>query len=233
MRRFLTSAVAALAVTLGTTGCGPLLAGAADGIAIPAAQVDEKLAAVHGQSVAVFAGGCFWGVQAVFQHTRGVLRATSGYAGGAASTAHYEMVGSETTGHAESVQVVYDPSRVTFGQLLRVFFAVAHDPTQLNFQGPDTGPSYRSVVFTANDDQARIAKAYIQQLDDAKVFGKKIVTVVAAPTPFYAAEDYHQDYATLHPDEPYIRINDAPKVEHLKALLPDLYSEKKAPAGEN
>jgi peptide-methionine (S)-S-oxide reductase len=172
-------------------------------------------------------------VQAVFQHTRGVLRATSGYAGGAASTAHYEMVGSETTGHAESVQVVYDPSKVTFGQLLRVFFAVAHDPTQLNYQGPDTGPSYRSVVFTANADQARIAKAYIEQLDAAKVFRKKIVTDVAAPMPFYPAEDYHQDYATLHPGDLYIRVNDAPKVEHLKALLPELYSATKAPSTNN
>jgi peptide-methionine (S)-S-oxide reductase len=168
-------------------------------------------------------------VQAVFQHTRGVLRATSGYAGGAASTAHYEMVGSETTGHAESVQVIYDPSKVTFGQLLRVFFAVAHDPTQLNYQGPDTGPSYRSVVFTANADQARIANAYIQQLDDAKVFRKKIVTVVASPTPFYPAEDYHRDYATLHPDDLHIRINDAPKVEQLKMLLPICTTRRKRP----
>jgi peptide-methionine (S)-S-oxide reductase len=230
MRRLLTSSLAALAVILGAAGCGPLFAVGATGAAIPPAAIDETLAATPGRSVAVFAGGCFWGVQAVFQHTRGVLRATSGYAGGAAETAHYEMVGSEKTGHAESVQVVYDPSKVTFGQLLRVFFAVAHDPTQLNYQGPDTGPSYRSVVFTANADQARIATAYIQQLDDAKVFKKKIVTVVAAPTPFYAAEDYHQDYATLHPDDLYIRINDAPKVEHLKALLPELYNEKKSPS---
>jgi len=230
MPRFLMTSLMALALGLGTAGCGPLLAGAADGIAIPAAQVDEALAASPGQSVAVFAGGCFWGVQAVFQHTRGVLRATSGYAGGGAETALYEMVGSDTTGHAESVQVVYDPSKVTFGQLLRVFFAVAHDPTQLNYQGPDTGTQYRSAVFTANADQARIAKAYVQQLDAAKVFKRKIVTVIANPTPFYPAEDYHQDYATLHPGDPYIRINDAPKVEHLKALLPELYSEKKAPA---
>jgi peptide-methionine (S)-S-oxide reductase len=230
MRQFLTSALAAAALILGTSACGPLLAGAADGIAIPTAKVDDVLAASPGQAVAVFAGGCFWGVQAVFQHTRGVLRATSGYAGGAADTAHYEMVGSDTTGHAESVEVVYDPSKVTFGQLLRVFFAVAHDPTQLNYQGPDTGTQYRSVVFTANADQARIAKAYVEQLGAANVFRGKIVTVIANPTPFYPAEAYHQDYATLHPGDPYIRINDAPKVENLKALLPELYSEKKAPA---
>jgi peptide-methionine (S)-S-oxide reductase len=201
----------------------------AAGAAVPPPQVDEALAAKPGQATAVVAGGCFWGVQAVFQHTRGVLRATSGYAGGTANTAQYTIVSSETTDHAESVQIVYDPSQITFGQLLRVFFSVAHDPTQLNQQGPDSGRSYRSVIFTTTADQARIAHAYIDQLDAAKVFRSRIVTDVSAPMPFYPAEDYHQDYATLHPDDLYIRINDAPKLEHLRQQLPELYRDKKAP----
>jgi len=226
MRRF--TGVLALAIMglVVTAGCGPMIAASA---AIPAAQVDDALAAKPGQALAVVAGGCFWGVQAVFQHTKGVLRATSGYAGGTAATARYDVVSSETTDHAESVQIVYDPSQITFGQLLRVFFSVAHDPTQRDRQGPDTGRSYRSVIFTTNADQARIARAYIDQLDGAKVFRSPIVTDVAAPMPFYPAEEHHQDYATLHPDDLYIRINDAPKLVQLKQQLPELYTEKKAP----
>jgi len=215
-----------LAVLCLAAACGPMMAA---GAAVPPPQVDEPLAAKPGQAVAVVAGGCFWGVQAVFQHTRGVLRATSGYAGGTADTARYNIVSSETTDHAESVQVTYDPSQITFGQLLRVFFSVAHDPTQRDRQGPDSGRSYRSVIFTTTPDQARIARAYIAQLDAAKAFRVPIVTEVSAPMPFFPAEDYHQDYATLHPDDMYIRINDAPKVAQLKQLLPELYSEKKAP----
>jgi peptide-methionine (S)-S-oxide reductase len=218
--------VLAILGLLAAAACGPMMAA---GTAVPPPQVDDALAAKPGQAMAVVAGGCFWGVQAVFQHTKGVLRATSGYAGGSAVTARYDIVSSETTDHAESVQVIYDPSQITFGQLLRVFFSVAHDPTQRDKQGPDRGRSYRSVIFTTNADQARIARAYIDQLDAAKVFGSPIVTDVSAPMPFYPAEDYHQDYATLHPDELYIRINDAPKLVQLKQQLPELYSVKKAP----
>ena len=218
--------VVALSCLALSIACSPMIAA---GTAIPAAQMDDALAAKPGQAIAVLAGGCFWGVQAVFQHTKGVLRATSGYAGGTANTARYDVVSSETTDHAESVQVVYDPSQITFGQLLRVYFSVAHDPTQKDRQGPDTGRSYRSVIFTTDANQARIARAYIDQLDAVRVFRSRIVTDVSAPMPFYPAEDYHQDYATLHPNETYIRINDAPKVEALKTQLPELYSNKKAP----
>ena len=198
------------------------------GAVVPPPAVDAPLAPTPGRETAVVAGGCFWGVQAVFQHTRGVIQATSGYAGGSESDAHYDIVSNGSTGHAESVEIVYDPSQITYGQLLRVFFAVAHDPTELNRQGPDTGTQYRSAVFTVSDEQARIVRAYIQQLDDAKVFSKRIATVVSPLTRFYEAEAYHQDYATLHPDDMYIRINDAPKVENLRRSLPDLYTSTKA-----
>ena len=218
--------VVALSCLALSIACSPMIAA---GTTIPAAQMDDALAAKPGQAIAVLAGGCFWGVQAVFQHTKGVLRATSGYAGGTANTARYDVVSSETTDHAESVQVVYDPSQITFGQLLRVYFSVAHDPTQKDRQGPDSGRSYRSVIFTTDANQARIAGAYIDQLDAVRVFRSRIVTDVSAPMPFYPAEHYHQDYATLHPNETYIRINDAPKVEALKTQLPELYSNKKAP----
>ena len=203
-----------------TAACGAV--GAAS-VPVPPPQVDAPLAATAGNATAVVAGGCFWGVQAVFQHTRGVTRATSGYAGGTADAAHYEIVSSGLTGHAESVEVTYDPSEITYGQLLRVFFAVAHDPTELNRQGPDEGRQYRSAIFTATADQERIARAYIDQLNAAKVFDRPVVTEVSALTRFYPAEDYHQDYATLHPDDLYIRINDAPKVEHLRQLFPALF----------
>ena len=202
-----------------------LLVSALIGAAAPQGVV---IAPASGDQVAVFSGGCFWGIQAVFQHVKGVTNAVSGYAGGDASSARYDRVSSGNTGHAESVRVTFDPAVVSYEQLLEVFLTVSHDPTQLNYQGPDTGTQYRSAVFTANADQARIAKAYVQQLDAAKVFKRKIVTVIANPTPFYPAEDYHQDYATLHPDDLYIRINDAPKVEALKRGLPELYVEKKA-----
>jgi len=188
--------------------------------------MDSKVTAAPGHQTAVFAGGCFWGVQAVFQHVKGVISATSGYSGGSAKTAEYEIVSTGETGHAESVQVVYDPSQITYGELLRVFFSVAHDPTELNRQGPDTGTQYRSVIFFANEEQKRIANAYIAQLDTAKVFRHPIVTQVVPLQAFYPAEAYHQDYATLHPNQPYIAFNDAPKVEHLRQEFPELYLSK-------
>ncbi len=175
---------------------------------------------------AVFAGGCFWGVQAVFQHTKGVLNAVSGYAGGEKGTAHYELVGSGRTGHAESVQVTYDPKQVSFGTLLQVYFSVAHDPTTLNRQGPDAGPQYRSAVFYRDAEQKRVTESYIAQLEAAKVFPSRIVTEVRPLTGFYPAEAYHQDYATLHPGSPYIATFDLPKIANLKATLPQLYREQ-------
>jgi peptide-methionine (S)-S-oxide reductase len=206
--------------------CGPVSAVGAAGVAIPPPQVDMPLTAEPREEVAVVSGGCFWGVQAVFEHTRGITRATSGYAGGTADTAQYDIVSSGTTGHAESVEVTYDASRITYGQILRVFFGVAHDPTQLNRQGPDEGRQYRSAIFTADADQARIARAYIRQLDAAAVFAAPIVTEVSALTQFYPAEAYHQDYAKKHPDDIYIRINDAPKVDRLRQTLPELFVAK-------
>lgn len=196
---------------------------AASPSAVPAPAIDNPLAATPGQETAVFAGGCFWGVQAVFQHTKGVKSAVSGYAGGRTPSPSYEEVSSGASGHAEVVRVVFDPSKVSYGQLLRVFFAVAHDPTQLNRQGPDVGTQYRSEIFFTNEAQKRIASAYISQLDKAKVFGRPIVTKVSSLQTFNVAEDYHQNYATLHPNDIYIRINDAPKVENLRKELKELY----------
>lgn len=194
--------------------------------AVPAPAVDSPRASAPGRQSIVVSGGCFWGVQAVFQHVKGVIKATSGYAGGSAKTADYETVSTGETGHAESVEIVYDPSQITYGELLRVFFSVAHDPTQLNRQGPDEGTQYRSSVFYANDEQKKIAEAYIAQLDQAKVFSHRIVTQVVPLKGFYPAEAYHQNYAELHPNQPYIMFNDAPKVEHLKQEFPDLYTGK-------
>lgn len=193
---------------------------------IPPPTQDVPLASTPGKATAVFAGGCFWGTQAVFERLKGVLDTTVGYSGGTADTATYDQVSSETTGHAESVEVVYDPSKITYGTLLRIFFSVAHDPTQLNRQGPDVGTSYRSVIFYANDDQKRLAQAYIAQLDQAMVFGKKkIVTEVTPLKAFYRGEDYHQDYALHNPDNPYILVCDRPKIEALKQQFPDLFVE--------
>jgi len=193
---------------------------------IPDPAVDIPLATTKGQQVAVLAGGCFWGVEAVFEHLKGVSDVKSGYAGGAARTANYEKVSMGNTGHAESVRVVYDPSQISYGQLLKVFFSVAHDPTELNRQGPDTGTQYRSAIFYANDEQKRIALAYIEQLNKAKVFSADIVTQVAPLDAFHEAEDYHQNYLEHHPDQPYIVINDIPKVENLKKEFPELYKAK-------
>jgi peptide-methionine (S)-S-oxide reductase len=193
---------------------------------VPAPQFDARLAPTSSPQTAVVAGGCFWGVQAVFQHVKGVISATSGYAGGTGKTAEYETVSTGTTGHAESVQITYDPSKITYGELLRVFFSVAHDPTELNRQGPDEGTQYRSAIFYSNDEQKQIAEAYIGQLEKAGAFPHPIVTQVVALQQFYPAEGYHQNYAALHPNQPYIMFNDAPKVEHLKQEFPELYTGK-------
>lgn len=212
----------ALAVLAALTACN--LAGARSRpVVLPDPKVDVAPAPGTHQAVAVFAGGCFWGVEAVFDHVRGVRDAISGYAGGQGTTAQYETVSTGATGHAESVKVLYDPSQVSYGQLLKVYFSVAHDPTELNRQSPDVGPQYRSEIFTTTPEQARVAKAYIAQLDAAKVFHAPIVTRVEPLRGFYAAEAYHQDYLERHPDEPYIVYNDAPKLVALKQLFPKLY----------
>jgi peptide-methionine (S)-S-oxide reductase len=200
--------------------------GASAAVAIPNPAVDEPIAKTKGQATVVLAGGCFWGIQAVFEHVKGVISVTAGYSGGNANTAQYETVETGTTGHAESVKIIYDPSQISYGQLLKVFFSVAHNPTELNRQGPDEGTQYRSALFYANEDQKRIAQAYIDQLNHAKSFSKSIVTQVVPFKAFYPAEDYHQDYALHHPDNPYIRINDLPKVAHLRDQLPELYAGK-------
>jgi peptide-methionine (S)-S-oxide reductase len=194
--------------------------------AFPAPATDAPMAKAPSQQTAVVAGGCFWGLQAVFQHVKGVVSVTSGYAGGSSLTAHYEVVSTGATGHAESVQIVYDPSQVTYGELLRVFFSVAHDPTELNRQGPDEGTQYRSSIFYNSDEQKHIAEAYIAQLDKAKIFPRPIVTQVVPLKGFYAAEAYHQNYAANHPDNLYIVYNDAPKVAQLRKQFPDLYTGK-------
>jgi peptide-methionine (S)-S-oxide reductase len=197
---------------------------AADATAnIPGPRVDERLASAPGQQTAVLAGGCFWGIQAVFEHVKGVMSATSGYSGGASSTAQYETVSTGRTGHAETVQIIYDPSRVSYGQLLQVYFSVAHDPTQLNRQGPDEGTQYRSTIFYANAEQKRIAEAYIDQLNQAQVFRRPIVTKVVSFDAFYPAEDYHQGFADKNPQNPYIATYDLPKVANLRKLFPTLY----------
>jgi peptide-methionine (S)-S-oxide reductase len=191
----------------------------------PKPAVDQPVASSKGQDTAVLSGGCFWGVQAVFQHTRGVLSATSGYAGGDSDSAKYEIVSTGKTGHAESVKVVYDPSQITYGQILMIFFSVAHNPTELNKQGPDWGTQYRSSIFYSTDEQKKIAESYIAQLDTAKIYPQRIVTQVVPLNGFYAAEGYHQDYLKHHPNNPYIAINDLPKLSDLKKQFPDLYRE--------
>ena len=194
---------------------------------IPPPATDAALAQQPGKQTAVFAGGCFWGVQSVFQRVKGVVATTAGYSGGSAATATYDQVTTETTGHAESVKVIYDPSRITYGRLLRVFFSVVHDPTELNRQGNDVGTSYRSAIFYVNDEQMRLAKAYIAQLDQQKVFSGPIVTEVTPLKAFYRAEDYHQDYAYYNPNNPYIQVCDRPKVDALKQQFPELFVDYK------
>lgn len=198
-------------------------------VQLPAPTLDTPAAASSGKETtetAVFAGGCFWGVQAVFQHTKGVLNAVSGYAGGAKETATYASIGSGRTGHAESVQITYDPKQISYGKLLQIYFSVAHDPTTLNRQGPDSGTQYRSAVFYQDATQKQITERYIAQLDAAKVFPGKIVTQVNAQATFYPAEAYHQDYATLNPRQPYIARFDLPKIANLKTMMPELYRDK-------
>src|SRR5712671_5218783 len=191
---------------------------------IPAAMLDEPANAQTTSEIAILAGGCFWGVQGVFQHVDGVTSAVSGYAGGAADTAHYEMVGTNTTGHAESVRVTFDPRRISYGHILQIYFSVAHDPTELNRQGPDVGTQYRSAIFPANPEQTHIAEAYVAQLNQAHVFDAPIVTKIEPGRDFYPAESYHQDFLTHNPRYPYIVINHLPKIENLKRLFPDLYT---------
>jgi peptide-methionine (S)-S-oxide reductase len=217
LRDALLSSLMASALCIGCRAASP----------VPAATTDAQLAQAPGKKTAIFAGGCFWGTQSVFERLKGVLDTTAGYAGGSGDTATYAQVTTETTGHAESVKVVYDPSKITYGQLLRVFFAVAHDPTQLNRQGPDVGPSYRSVIFYKDDEQRRISEAYIAQLDAAHIFAKPIVTKVEPYRGFFAAELYHQDYALHNPGNPYIQICDRPKIAALKEQFPELFQEYK------
>jgi len=193
-------------------------------VTLPDPAVDTPAAAAaKGMQTAVFAGGCFWGIEAVFENVKGVTKAVSGYSGGTADTAQYEKVSSGRTGHAEAVEVTYDPSQISYGQLLKIFFSVAHDPTELNRQGPDVGPQYRSAIFFADEEQKRIAQAYIAQLQSAKVFRQPIVTEVTPLKAFYAAEAYHQDYVVHHPDQPYIVYHDLPKLANLKLQFPQLY----------
>jgi peptide-methionine (S)-S-oxide reductase len=201
----------------------PMLPPASASSAIPAPAVDEPATGRPNAETAVLAGGCFWGVQGVYQHVKGVNAAQSGYAGGDAATANYEAVTTETTGHAESVRITYDPTQVTYGQLLQIFFAVVHDPTELNRQGPDVGPSYRSVIFAQNDTQRKIADAYIAQLNQAGAFPAPIVTSVSSAAPFFPAEAYHQDFFDLNPNNPYIVQNDLPKLDALRSTFPNLY----------
>jgi peptide-methionine (S)-S-oxide reductase len=200
-------------------------AAADEGVVIPAPVVDAQ-PGPRVSEVAMLAGGCFWGVQGVFQHVEGVTGAVSGYAGGDAATANYKTVSSGSTAHAESVEITFDPSKISYGKILQIYFSVAHDPTQFNYQGPDIGPQYRSAIFPTNEEQARVAKAYIAQLDQAKVYGDTIVTTIEPGHAFHPAEDYHQDYLTLNPTQPYIVINDLPKIRNLERIFPELYREE-------
>jgi len=215
-----------IALALAAFVCAGSAAIASPSAPLPAPAVDAPPAAKSGSETAVFAGGCFWGVEAVYRHLAGVSKAVSGYAGGTTKNPTYTAVSMGSTGHAESVQVTYDPAKITYGQLLRVFFSVAHDPTQLNRQGPDAGTQYRSAIFYANDEQKRIAEAYIAQLGAAKAFPGPIVTQLAPLAAFYPAEDYHQNYLALHPREPYIVYNDLPKLDALKTQFPALYTKR-------
>jgi peptide-methionine (S)-S-oxide reductase len=192
---------------------------------IPAPTIDASAGSDAPQTV-VLAGGCFWGVQGVFQHTKGVTRAVSGYSGGSREAAVYETVSGGRTGHAESVEITFDPRQISYGKILQIYFSVAHDPTQLNRQGPDTGTQYRSAVFYTNPDQQRVTETYVDQLNKAGVFKRPIVTQIVPLAAFYPAEAYHQDYLTLHPNQPYIAYNDLPKIENLKRLFADIYRDK-------
>ena len=203
---------------------GVLASSAAQG-QVPDFAAGSDVPAAAGEQVAVFAGGCFWGVDAIFKHVRGVSRVVSGYAGGGAATAQYQIVSTGATGHAESVQVTYDPSQISYGELLRIFFSVAHDPTQLNRQGPDVGSQYRSAIFYGNETEKETGQAYIDQLNKAHAFSRPIVTQVAPFEHFYPAEEYHQNYLARHPDQPYIVFNDLPKVRQLQQQFPALFKQ--------
>ncbi len=216
--------ILAVALIGSTLACSAATASPA--VAIPDPVVDAPLAATKGKQTVVLAGGCFWGVEAVFEHVKGVSSVTSGYSGGTAKTANYDLVSAGKSDHAEAVRITYDPSVISFGQILKVFFAVAHNPTELNRQGPDTGTQYRSAIFYANAEQQRIARAYVEQLNKAQAFERPIVTQIVALNAYFEAEAYHQDYAVQHPDQPYIVHHDLPKVENLRNLFPALYMSK-------
>jgi peptide-methionine (S)-S-oxide reductase len=211
------------ALALAAIAIGPSRA-AEEAVVIPPPTLDVQ--AADGIQTAVIAGGCFWGVQGVYQHTSGVLNAVSGYSGGSKMTANYTAIGTGTTGHAEAVEIKYDPKKISYGKILQIFFSVVHDPTQLNRQGPDVGTQYRSAIFAVNDEQKKVAEAYIAQLNAAKVYKKPIVTKVGPLQAFFPAEDYHQDYLTLHPNQPYIVFNDIPKIHNLKKIFTENYIEK-------
>ena len=224
--------IAAAALLL---AAGTLTAQAQEGLTIPAPAANgatNTASSTAPLETAVLAGGCFWGVQGVYQHTEGVKNAVSGYAGGEKKTAIYQVVGSGVTGHAEAVKITYDPKKISYGKLLQIYFSVAHDPTQLNRQGPDRGTQYRSAIFPQNDEQAKIAKAYIAQLNEARVYKAAIVTKIEPGREFFPAEDYHQDYLTLHPTQPYIVYNDLPKIKNLQRLFPDIFRAKPALVSE-
>lgn len=225
MKRLVAAVIAPVVGVVGAIALAaqPASTGAAS---LPDPAVDIRLAGTRATQTAVLAGGCFWGVEGVFEHVKGVKRVVAGYSGGAAETARYERVGSGRTGHAEAVRIDYDPARISYGQLLKVFFSVAHDPTQLNRQGPDTGPQYRSAIFYANAEQKRVADSYVSQLQKARVFPRPIVTEITPLEAFYDAEAYHQDYLARHPDQPYIVIHDLPKLADLKRQFPTLYQGK-------
>ena len=223
-RRFTAAIVASLGFAVATSLAGFATSAAAASLPDPA--VDIPLAKTAGVQTAVLAGGCFWGVEGVFEHIKGVTRVVPGYAGGTADTASYNQVSSGRTGHAESVRISYDPALISYGQLLKVFFSVAHDPTELNRQGPDTGMQYRSAIFFTNDDQKRVADAYIAQLQAAHAFPRPITTQVTPLEDFFDAEAYHQDYLVRHPTQPYIVINDLPKIANLQRQFPALYIDK-------
>lgn len=225
-RRRLATFLAVAAVLLGPD----VAAAAEEAVVIPPPAIDE--AAGSGTQTAIFAGGCFWGVQGVFQHVKGVESAVSGYAGGTAKTAQYEIVSTGSTGHAEAVEVKFDPKQVSYGRLLQIFFSVAHNPTQLNHQGPDRGTQYRSALFVLDPQQRKVAERYIDQLDKAHVFPRPIVTKVSETTGFYPAEAYHQDFLTLNPTYPYIVYNDLPKIENLKSLFPADYRSQPVLVGK-
>ncbi|WP_213878076.1 peptide-methionine (S)-S-oxide reductase MsrA [Pseudomonas sp. dw_358] len=216
-----TSALMALAVGI----CASCAQAAGEVFVIPAPTVDEPVTTAHTET-AVFAGGCFWGVQGVYQHVKGVSQAVSGYTGGQPQTAHYEQVGEGGTGHAESVQVTFDPSQVSYGQLLQIYFSVVHDPTERDRQGPDSGSQYRSTVFAQTPEQHQVAQAYISQLNGTGVYSKPLATTIEDNKTFYPAEGYHQNYLTLHPDAPYIAINDQPKVANLAKVFASHYEQK-------